>query len=309
MKKISILTACYNEEENVRELFYRVREVMVKLTEYSFEHVFIDNCSRDSTPQVLAALAQEDSRVKVIFNARNFGHIRSPYHGLIQCDGDAVVSLVADFQDPPEMLPDLITAWERGKKVVICVKKKSKENPIMFAVRSIYYSIMSGVSEVEHIENFTGFGLYDKSFISVLENIEDPYPYFRGIVAEYAFDVETIEYTQPRRLHGKTKNNFFTLFDMALLGMVNHTKVPLRLLTLVGFFLSLITFLIGVYYLVDKLLNWERVQVGLAPLLIGLFFIGSVQMLFMGLIGEYIGAIHTQSKRRPRVVEKGRLNF
>jgi len=309
MKKVSILTACYNEEENVRELFYTVRDVMATMPQYEFEHVFIDNCSRDSTPQILSQLASEDKRVKVIFNARNFGHIRSPYHGLIQCRGDVVISLVADFQDPPDMLPQMLAAWERGKKVVIGVKKKSKENPLMFAARTMYYKLMSGVSDLEHIENFTGFGLYDATFVEVLRSIDDPYPYFRGIVAEYAFNLEIIEYVQPKRLHGKTKNNFFTLFDMALLGMVNHTKAPLRVLTLVGFFMSLVSFGIGIYYLVDKLLNWDRVGVGVAPLLIGLFFIGSIQMLFMGLVGEYIGAIHTQTKKRPRVVEKGRLNF
>ena len=207
------------------------------------------------------------------------------------------------------MIPKLLQAWEEGSRVVIAVKTKSRENPLMFAVRKLYYWIMASISNVDHIDNFTGFGLYDQKFIEVLRQIDDPYPYLRGIVAEYAFDQKIIEYTQPKRLHGKSKNNFFTLFDFALLGMVNHTKLPLRVVTLSGFFLSFVTFIAGFYYLINKLINWSSIELGFAPMLIGIFFIGSVQMMFIGIIGEYIGSIHTQTRHRPRVIEKKRINF
>ena len=310
MKKlVSIMTACYNEEENVRALRDAVAAIMKTLPQYDYEHIFIDNASEDSSPAILTDMAREDPNVKIIFNAKNFGHIRSPYHGLIQAGGDAVISLVADFQDPPEMIPRLLEEWEGGKKVVVCVKKKSKENPLVFLLRRLYYRIMTLSSEVGHIENFTGFGLYDKDFIDVLRRIDDPYPYFRGIVAEYAFDKSVIEYVQPRRRCGNSKNNFSTLFDMALLGMVNHTKMPLRILTLTGFFLSILSFATGMYYLILKLTHWDTIEMGITPILVAILFLGSVQMLFMGLIGEYVGAIYTQTRKRPRVVERGRLNF
>ena len=307
-KRVSIVTPCYNEEANVGPLHLAVKTVMATLS-YDYEHLFIDNDSRDTTQSVLTEIAKQDPNVRVIFNARNFGHIRSPYYGILQASGDAVITLVADFQDPPEMIPELLKAWDQGSKVVVCVKRKSKENPLMFFLRKVYYRLMSRTSSIDHIENFTGFGLYDRKFVEVLRQIDDPYPYFRGIVAEYAFQKKVIEYTQPQRLHGKTKNNFYSLFDIALLGMVNHTKIPLRLLTLSGLVLSLVTFFLGVFYLVQKLIYWDTLQMGVAPMLIGIFFLGSVQMLFMGIIGEYIGAIYTQVKKRPRVVEKERLNF
>jgi glycosyltransferase involved in cell wall biosynthesis len=310
MKKlISIVTPCYNEVDNVSELSIVVRKIMEALPNYDYEHIFIDNNSTDGTQDCLRVLAKNDSRVKIIFNAKNFGHIRSPFYGMLQAKGDAIILLVADFQDPPELIPKLLARWEFGKKVVVCVKQSSKENAIMFALRTLYYRLIAATSEVEHISHFTGFGLYDRKFIDILQEIDDPYPYFRGIVAEYAFEKDIINYVQPERKKGKTKNNFFTLFDMALLGMVNHTKVPLRLMTITGFLLSLISFGFGIYYLVYKLINWSSVSLGIAPTLIGLFFLGSVQMLFMGLIGEYVGAIYTQTKKRPRVVEKERINF
>lgn len=308
-KLISIVTPCYNEEANVALLKEAVEATMKTLPNYDYEHIFIDNFSTDGTVAILRSLAAQDKRVKVILNAKNFGHIRSPYYGMLQARGDAVIWLVADFQDPPDLIPTLVENWENGHKVVVCVKKKSKENPVMFLLRTVYYRLMSATSSIDHIENFTGFGLYDKLFVDVLRTIEDPYPYFRGIVAEFAFEKKEITYTQPKRLHGKTKNNFFTLFDTALLGMVNHTKIPLRLMTLGGFFFSIISFGFGVYYLINKLLFWNEVQMGVAPMLIAIFFFGSVQMLFMGIIGEYIGSIHTQSKKRPLVVERERLNF
>jgi len=308
-KLISIVTPCYNEVDNVVELSMAVRKIMEAFSDYDYEHIFIDNNSTDGTQDCLRELAKNNHRVKLIFNARNFGHIRSPFYGMLQAKGDAVISLVADFQDPPELIPELIARWESGKKVVVCIKKSSKENPAIFALRTLYYNLISASSSIEHISHFTGFGLYDKKFVAILREIDDPYPYFRGIVAEYAFEMDVLEYVQPERKKGKTKNNIFTLFDIALLGMVNHTKAPLRLMTITGFLLSLISFGFGIYYLIYKLLNWDSVSLGVAPTLIALFFLGSVQMLFLGILGEYIGAIYTQTKKRPRVVERERINF
>lgn len=309
MRKISIVTPCYNEEENVAELCEAVRGILCKMDSYSYEHIFIDNCSSDKTVEILKRIANADKNVKIIINAKNFGHLRSPYHALLQASGDAVVLLAADFQDPPEMMVQFIRKWEEGYRVVIGIKTESKENRGMFAMRRLYYSLMKRFSETEHIENFTGFGLYDRSFIEVLRSISDPYPYLRGLVAELGFHRYDIRYTQPRRRHGSTKNDFFTLFDTALLGMVNHTKAPLRLATLLGFFIGIASLLISLFYLVYKLIYWERFNLGSAPIIIGFFFFSSVQLFFTGLIGEYVGAIFTQVRNRPRAIEKERINF
>jgi len=310
-KKITILTACYNEEENVAELIQTVDDIFNKLPQYEMEHIFIDNCSIDRTVEILKEIAKANKRVKIIVNARNFGHIRSPFHGLIQCHGDAVISLVADFQDPPEMIPKLLEKWEEGFKIVIGVKNQSKENPLMFAVRKFFYRVLAQVSETSDspIKNFTGFGLYDQQFIGILRNLEDPYPYFRGLITELGFNRCEIPYVQPLRKGGKTKNNFFTLYDMAMLGFVNHSKLPLRLSAFIGFVTSMLSFLTALVYLVYKLVYWENFEVGIAPLVIGIFFFASVQLFFIGIIGEYIGAIHTQVRKRPLVIEKERINF
>lgn len=310
-KKISVLTACYNEEGNVADLIEAVDKVFRDLPQYTYEHVFIDNCSSDKTVSVLKEIAAVNKNVKVIVNVRNFGHIRSPYHGLIQCHGDAVISLVADFQDPPEMVPKFLKKWEEGFKIVIGVKHQSKENPVMFAIRRFFYNLLSRASDSDAapVKNFTGFGLYDQKFIGVLRSLEDPYPYFRGLITELGFDRYEIKYTQPQRKSGKTKNNFFTLYDMAMLGFVNHSKLPLRLSAFIGFVTSLISFLTAIVYLVYKLIYWKDFEVGVAPLVIGLFFFSSVQLFFIGVVGEYIGAIHTQVRKRPMVIEKERVNF
>lgn len=310
-KKISVLTACYNEEENVTELIETVREVFMKMPQYDYEHIFIDNSSTDKTVDALKAIAINNKQIKIIVNTRNFGHIRSPFHGLIQCNGDAVISLVADFQDPPEMIPKFIEKWEEGHKIVIGVKTHSKENAFMYAIRKFYYNLLAQVSGSidPPVKNFTGFGLYDQHFISVLRKLEDPYPYFRGLITELGFDRYELEYTQPLRKSGKTKNNFLTLYDMAMLGFVNHSKLPLRLSTFIGFVTAIISFLIGFFYLIYKLVYWKDFQLGLAPLIIGIFFFSSIQLFFIGVIGEYIGAIHTQVRKRPLVIEKERVNF
>ncbi|MHB8261237.1 MAG: glycosyltransferase family 2 protein [Bacteroidia bacterium] len=311
-KHISVLTPCYNEEANVAALVAAVATVFKKFPQYTYEHIFIDNGSSDKTVSLLREITKEDKNVKVIVNVRNFGHIRSPFYGMMQCTGDAVVSLVADFQDPPEMIEGFLSKWEEGFKIVIGVKNKSKENSLMFALRKLFYNILSkasGRGDEAPVKNFTGFGLYDQQFISVLRTLDDPYPYFRGLITELGFDRYEIEYTQPKRAGGKTKNNFFTLYDIAMLGFTNHSKLPLRLSAFIGFFSAIVSFLVALGYLIYKLIFWERFQVGMAPLVIGIFFFSSVQLFFIGIIGEYIGAINTQIRKRPLVIEKERINF
>ena len=309
MKTISIVSPCFNEEENVENLYLQVKEIFGKLPEYKYEHIFIDNDSSDKTVQILKGILKNDLNVKVIINVRNFGHIRSPYYGLLQCKGDAVVLLVSDLQDPPSMINDFIHKWEEGYKIVIGVKTKSKENKVMFFIRKVFYYLISKISETDQIKNFTGFGLYDQQFIKILRNLEDPYPYFRGLISELGFCRIEIPYTQPRRAKGFTKNNFSTLYDMAMLGFVNYSKLPLRLASFIGFIVSLLSFLVTLIYLIYKLIFWNNFSVGIAPLVTGIFFFGGVQLFFLGIIGEYIGAIFTQVKKRPLVIEKERINF
>ncbi len=309
MKLISIVTPCYNEEENVENLYRQVKAVFANLPQYNYEHIFIDNASSDKTVEILTGIAANDFNLKIIVNARNFGHIRSPYYGLLQATGDAVVLIVADLQDPPYLIEEFILNWEKGYKIITGVKTKSRENPIMFFLRKIFYNIISRISETDQIKNFTGFGLYDKKFMDVLRELDEPYPYFRGLIAELGFDRLEIEYTQPKREKGVTKNNFYTLYDMAMLGFVNHSKLPLRLSSFIGFSVSLISFFVAFVYFIYKLIDWDNFQLGIAPLVIGIFFFGGVQLFFLGVIGEYIGSILTQVKKRPLVIEKNRINF
>lgn len=308
-KKISIVTACYNEEDNVEELYKQVKLQFDALPEYDYEHIFIDNASKDNTVAILRKLAGKDKNVKLILNAKNFGHIRSPFHALLQVHGDAVISVVADLQDPPSLIPEFIKKWEEGNKVVVGIKVKSKENPFMFGVRKIFYRLIAKSSFIVHISNFTGFGLYDQTFIEVLRQLDDPYPYFRGLVAELAPGYYKFSYEQPARFKGKTKNNFYTLYDMAMLGFVNYSKLPLRLSCFIGFIVAFISLLVGVGYFIYKLCFWDSFNAGMAPLVIGLFFFSAVQLFFIGIIGEYIGAIYTQVRKRPLVVERERVNF
>jgi len=308
MKLISIVTPCYNEEDNIDELYERVKAAMAK-TKYHYEHIFIDNASTDKTVDVIRTLAKKDKHVKAILNTRNFGHIRSPYHGLLQGAGDAVAILASDLQDPPERIADFIHKWEEGYKVVIGVKTKSQETGLFYLLRTVYYRFLRRLSDVDLIEHYTGFGLYDKQIIKILNDLGDPYPYFRGIIADLGFPIARIEFEQPRRKRGISKNNIYTLYDMAMLGMTGYTKIPLRLATLFGFTTALLSFLVGLVYLLYKLLFWFQFTVGSAPIVIGLFFLGSVQLLFLGIVGEYIGSIYTQVMRRPLVIEKERINF
>ena len=309
MPFISVVCGCYNEEDNVDELYAQVRDAIQGLPGYTYEHIFIDNASTDRTVERLRAIAANDRNVKVIVNTRNFGHIRSPYYALLQARGDAVIGMASDLQDPPSLIPELVRKWEEGYKVAMAVKPASDESWIMFRLRRAYYDFLGKIANVKLIKNFTGFGIYDRDVIETLRSIEDPYPYFRGLVADLGFQAATIEFRQPKRKHGVTHNNFFTLYDMAMLGMTSYSKAPLRLATMLGFFCSLTSFLVAMGYLIWKLVFWEKFGFGLAPLLIGIFFLGSVQLVFVGLIGEYVGAIHTQVQKRPLVIEKERINF
>lgn len=309
MPFISVMTPCFNEEENVTELYEQVREAIRSLSGYAYEHVFIDNASTDGTVEVLRLIASRDKNVKVIVNTRNFGHLRSPHHALLQTRGEAVISIVADLQDPPSLIPEFIRKWETGYKIVVGVKPASDEGWLRFRVRKLYYDFLGRIANIDLVKNFTGFGLYDREVIEILRTIDDPYPYFRGLVADLGFEPALIEYRQPRRKHGITHHNFFTLYDMAMLGITSHSKAPLRLATMLGFFMSIASFVVSLGFLVMKLLYWSRFTFGLAPLLIGIFFLGSVQLLFIGVIGEYIGAIYTQVQHRPLVIEKERINF
>jgi len=316
---LSVVTACYNEEENVEEIVRQVRGVMESLPlrakpdggsePYTYEHLFIDNASSDRTVEILRGVCVSDTRVKVIVNTRNFGHIRSPFHGLLAARGDAVISIVADLQDPPEMISDFVAQWEAGYKVVVGVKKVSLEKRSMFFVRNMFYRLIDRLSEVPLVRNFTGFGLYDRVVMDKLREIDDPYPYFRGLICDIGYERVEIPYSQPARRRGITKNNLYSLYDMAMLGITNHSKVPLRLAAMAGFALSIIALLVAVVYLVLKLAMWNTFNLGLAPLLIGIYFFGSVQLFFIGILGEYIGSIHTQVYHRPLVVEKERINF
>lgn len=309
MKLISIVTPCYNEEDNVNEVYEKVKQVFERLSDYQYEHIFIDNASTDRTVELLKSLARKDDNVKIIVNARNFGHIRSPYHAMLDARGDAVISIVADLQDPPDMIADFIAKWEEGYKIVVGVKKESQESRLMFAIRKLYYNLIGKLSEIELIKNFTGFGLYDKKVIEILREIDDPYPYFRGLISYIGFDICRIEYTQPSRNRGITKNNFYSLYDMAMLGITNHSKVPLRIATMTGFALGTLSLVVALVYLILKLIFWNQFQAGSAPIVIGLFFFSSVQLFFIGIVGEYVGSIQTQVMKRPLVIEKERINF
>lgn len=308
-KNISIVSACYNEEENVDELHAQICQVMSEFPDYDFDHIYIDNASTDQTVPILRRLAAKDKRVKVIVNTRNFGHIRSPFHGLLQARGDAVIYMVSDLQDPPDLIKEFIKKWEAGSKIVAGIKSRSEETKFFFLLRSLYYRVLGRLSEAPLFENFTGFGLYDQEILEILRKIDDPYPYLRGLIADINLEVSKIEYVQPARKRGFTKNNFYSLFDMAMLGFTNNTKIPLRLAMIVGFITATISFLVGLFYLGFKLCNWQDFSPGLAPLVVGMFFLGGIQLLFLGIIGEYIGAIYTQVLHRPLVIEKERINF
>ncbi len=309
MKTITVVTPCYNEEDNVEEVYRQVRDVLAGIDGISYHHLFIDNRSTDATVDILRRLAAADSRVQVILNTRNFGQVRSPYHAILQAEGDAVVAMASDLQDPPEMLREFIRHWREGAKIVAGVKPNADESGAMFAIRRLYYSTVARIADVKLIQNFTGFGLYDRQVIEALRLIDDPYPYARGLIAEIGYEVVQIPYNQPRRKRGITKNNFYTLYDVAMLGITSHSRMPLRIATMAGFALSALSLVVSIAYLLLKLLFWSRFPFGIAPVIIGVFFFASIQLFFIGLLGEYVGAILTHVQRRPLVFERERINF
>ncbi len=309
-KTISVMIPCYNEEENARPIYEAVRDQLTRsCPEYDYEILFIDNKSQDRTREILRAICAEDRHVKAIFNVKNFGQFNSPFHALLQTTGDCTICMCADFQDPPELIPDFVRAWEEGYKVVIGIKTKSRENLLMYALRGLYYKLIRRMSRCDQIEQFTGFGLYDRSFVQTLRELHDPQPYMRGLVAELGPDRKEIEYEQPKRRAGKTHNNFFTLYDAAMVGFTSYTKAGLRLATFAGFLIAGLSFLVGLVYLVLKLLFWYSFTAGYAPMMIGVFFMGGVQLAFLGFLGEYVMSINTRVMDRPLVVEEERLNF
>lgn len=309
-KKISVMIPCFNEEENARPIYEAVKnELETNLPQYDYEILFIDNKSTDNTRKIIREICKENKKVRAIFNCRNFGQFNSPYYGIINTSGDCCITICADFQDPVELIPKFVHEWENGYKVVIGVKTQSKESKLMYALRSIYYKAIKKMSNVEQIEHFTGFGLYDKSFVKTLRELDDPQPFIRGIVAELGPERKEIEYTQPQRRAGKTHNNFYSLYDAAMLSFTSYTKIGLRLAVFAGGAFSLIGFVIALIYLILKLLNWYRFPAGTTPILIGVFLMGSIQMFFIGLLGEYIMNINSRVMKRPLVVEEERLNF
>lgn len=309
-KKISVMIPCYNEEENARPIYEAVKnELETNLPQYDYEILFIDNKSTDNTRKIIREICKENKKVRAIFNCRNFGQFNSPYYGIINTSGDCCITICADFQDPVELIPKFVKEWENGYKVVIGVKTQSKESKVMYALRSLYYKAIKKMSNVEQIEHFTGFGLYDKSFVKTLRELDDPQPFIRGIVAELGPERKEIEYTQPQRRAGKTHNNFYSLYDAAMLSFTSYTKIGLRLAVFAGGAFSLIGFVIALIYLILKLVNWYRFPAGTTPILIGVFLMGSIQMFFIGLLGEYIMNINSRVMKRPLVVEEERLNF
>ncbi len=309
MKLIGIITPCFNEEKNVGLLCEKIEQVFKTLPDYEYEHIFIDNASDDQTVANLRLLASKNKRVKVIVNNRNFGTMRSPYHALMQAHGDAVISIAADLQDPPEVIPRLIEAWERGERFVAAVKTQSEESKIIYALRTLYYRLLNSLANVELIEHYTGFGLYDRSVIEELRKTNDRFPYFRGLLSELGFSAAKVNFVQPLRKYGKSRQRFYDLYEVAINGLTSHSILPMRVATFFGFIVAIVSFLIALFYLVYKLLYWQSFDLGIAPLVIGMFLIFSVQLMFIGLLGEYIGATHMQILTRPLVVEKERINF
>jgi len=306
---ISIVTPCFNEEENVDELYRRIKTVISKIDKYDFELIFIDNHSEDNTVEKLKALAANDYAVKIIVNTRNFGHIRSPYHAILQSRGLATIYLASDLQDPPEMIPQFISEWESGYKLVMAVKPNSEGPALVHHLRKSYYKLLDGISDISVVNNSTGFGLYDQAVLNQLRALNDPYPFLRGLICELGYEIKTIAFVQPRRLAGITKNNFYTLYDIAMLGIISHSKLPIRIAAFIGFLLGSLSMLVGVVFTILKLIYWDAFPWGMAPVVVGLFFLLGVQLMFIGILGEYVGSIHTYQQKRPLVVEKERINF
>lgn len=310
MKKISVVIPTYNEEENIVGLIKEVVEIFEKkLSNYDYEILCVDNHSKDRTQDYIRALCKENKKIKAIFNVKNFGQMRSPVHGLKQAYGDCVIRMCADFQDPPTMIEKFVRCWEAGEKIVIGVKKSSEEKKLIYHVRSFYYKMIRKITDIEHIDHFTGFGLYDKAFVDVVRKLQDPMPYLRGIIAELGYEYLAIPYEQKKRRGGKSKNNFYSLYDYAMWGITSYSRVVMRIATFLGFVISGISFLTGLIYFILKLIYWDRFSAGVAPMLIGMFFLGAIQLFFIGFLGEYVVSINTRVINRPLVVEEERINF
>ena len=308
MEKISIVTPTFNEEENIEKLCLGIKVEMEKL-KIDYEHIVIDNCSTDKTIDVLKGICTKDKNVKVIVNTKNFGHIKSPFYGILQSSGDACILMASDFQDPLELISKYIQKWKSGSKIVLGKKISSEENSLIFSVRKIFYKFLNKISETKLTENTTGSGIFDKSIINQLRNISDPYPYLRGLLNELGVEIDIVEFNQPKRKLGKTKNNIFTLYDIGMLGIIKHSRAPLRFVTFLGFLLSFFSLLTALIYFIYKLVFWNSFEVGIAPLVIGIFGFASVQVLLLGIIGEYVGILLIHVRNLPLVIEKERINF
>lgn len=307
-KKISVISPCYNEEENIEDFCNQVSKIMNNL-DYEYEHIVIDNNSSDNSINILKRKSQEDKNLKIIINERNFGHIRSPFYGMMQATGDAIILINSDFQEPVELIPQYISEWLKGNKIVLGQRESSETNYFMNFIRVTFYKLMNKISEIKLSENTSGTGIFDRTIIEQLKKIKDPYPYFRGLIFEISSNVKLIKFTQKRRLFGKSKNNFFTLYDYLMLAIVKHSKLPLRFITIIGIILSFISALIAIVFFIYKILMWNTFQVGIAPIVIGLFAFASIQLFILGLVGEYVMQILTHQRNLPLVIEKERINF
>lgn len=308
-KLISIVTPTYNEEENIEELYNEIKKSISDIKEYDFEIIVIDNDSTDKTQEILKNIASKDKNFKVIINNRNFGHIRSPYYGILQSSGVATVYLASDLQDPPKYIPELIDKWKSGFKLVMAIKPESESGFLFHQTRKIYYRLLNKISDVAIIKDSTGFGIYDSEVINQLRKINEPYPFLRGLICDLGYKAETISFKQPARKRGLTKNNFYTLYDIGILGVISHSKVPIRFAAFLGFIMGLVSFIVAIFYVILKLVFWSSFPMGIAPLIISIFFFLGLQFMFIGVIGEYIGSIHTYAQNRPLVIEKERINF
>ena len=308
MRKISVLTPTYNEEDNIKELYQRIKKELEKLN-YQYEIIVIDNNSNDDTVKILRELCKLDKNLKVIINNRNYGHLNSPFYGILQTNGDATIYINSDLQDPPELIQKYISLWEKGHKVVLGQKISSEENFLIKYTRNFYYQLLSKVSSTNITINTTGSGIFDKSIINLLKKIDDPVPYLRGLLSEIDGNIKVLQFDQPKRKFGKTKNNFYTLFDLAMLGFVKHSKIPLRLMIIFGFIISFLSIVVSIIFLFYKLIYWNNFNLGVAPIIIGSFFLSGFQIFLLGLLGEYISVILTHVRKLPLVIEKERINF
>ena len=309
MKKISLFTPCYNEEGNVYAMYERVTEVMKQLPGYTYEYVFIDNHSTDHTRDILRKIASQDKRVKVIFNLRNFGPSRSGSYGFFQTTGDCSICFACDFQDPPELIPEFVRHWEQGHKVVWGQKAATEEKGFMAFCRKEYYKIVKNLAESKQYEDVTGFGLYDREVMDLFREMNDPQPNFRNLIGEFGYEADLIRYDQPVRKQGRSSYNFFKYMHVAITSVVTTSKVPLEIASYIGFLFAAGSFLVALVYLVLKLLFWNSFNIGLAPLVTGFFFLSGIQLITIGILGEYIGEILTRQMGRPLVVEEERINF